>query len=153
MPLSVGDAAPDFTLPNDKGEIVTLSTLKGKKVVLFFYPKADTPGCTLESIAFSRLTPEFQLNNCVVLGASADEVKKQAKFRDKYALGCALISDVDKSMCEAYGVWVEKSMYGKKYMGIDRATFLIDELGNISYIWTKVKPEGHAEDVLSKTKE
>jgi thioredoxin-dependent peroxiredoxin len=152
MALSLGAPAPDFTLPNDKGETVSLSSLRGKKVVLFFYPKADTPGCTLESIAFSRLNDEFTLNNVVVLGASADEVKKQAKFRDKYELGCSLISDVDKSMLEAYGVWIEKSMYGKKYMGIDRTTFLIDELGNISYIWNKVKPENHAEEVLLRVK-
>lgn len=152
MSIAVGQDAPLFNLPKDNGENVSLEGLRGKKVVIFFYPKADTPGCTIESIDFSRLKPQFEAANTVLLGASADEVKKQAKFRDKHALTCALISDVDKSLCESYGVWVEKSMYGKKYMGIDRTTFLIDESGKIARIWNKVKIEGHAQEVLEAAK-
>jgi thioredoxin-dependent peroxiredoxin len=152
MSLTVGDNAPLFTLPRDNGEIIALEKLKGKNIVLFFYPKADTPGCTIESIDFSRLKSEFEAANSFLIGASADEVKKQAKFRDKHELTCALVSDVDKTMLEAYGVWVEKSMYGKKYMGIERSTFLIDAQGKIARIWPKVKIEGHAQEVLAAAK-
>jgi thioredoxin-dependent peroxiredoxin len=150
MTLNIGTQAPAFTLARDNGETLSLEALKGKKVVLFFYPKADTPGCTIESIEFSRLKPQFEAKNCVVLGVSADPVKKQLKFKEKHALTCDLLSDESHEMLLAYGVWVEKSMYGKKYMGIERVTFLIDETGNIAHIWPKVKIEGHAEDVLSR---
>jgi thioredoxin-dependent peroxiredoxin len=152
MSLTVGDYAPKFNLPRENGETISLESLKSKKIVLFFYPKADTPGCTIESIDFSRLKAEFEAVNTFLIGASADEVKKQLKFAQKHELTCALVSDVDKTMLEAYGVWTEKSMYGKKYMGIERSTFLIDAEGKIARVWPKVKIEGHAKEVLEAAK-
>jgi len=146
--LVEGDPAPDFSLSSSEGGEIGLKDYRGKKVVLFFYPKADTPGCTLESIAFSKLKADFAKTGTDVLGASADPVKKQCKFRDKFDLAVPLLSDESHDMLKAYNVWVEKSMYGKKYMGIERATFLIDEKGRLAYVWRKVKPEGHAEEVL-----
>ncbi|MES2906305.1 MAG: thioredoxin-dependent thiol peroxidase [Pseudomonadota bacterium] len=146
--LSEGDAAPDFTLPASGGMEIRLKDLKGKKVVLFFYPKADTPGCTQESIEFSRLKGDFAKAGTEVLGASSDPVKAQDKFTDKYELCTPLLSDEQHGMLEDYGVWGEKSMYGKTFMGIERSTFLIDENGRLARIWRKVKVEGHAAEVL-----
>jgi len=150
--LSIGDKAPDFTLPTDGSGSVSLSKLKGKNVVLYFYPKDDTPGCTIEAKDFRDLMKDFEKSNTVILGMSKDDVKSHDKFKQKFCLPFTLASDVDGTTCEAYGVWVEKSMYGKKYMGIDRTTFLIDSHGKIAQIWSKVKVEGHAKEVLEAAK-
>lgn len=147
--LNVGDAAPDFTLPGDDESSITLSQFKGKqKVVLYFYPKDDTPGCTVEAKDFRDAIPAFEKANTVVIGISKDSVSKHVKFKDKYCLPFTLVSDAESDVCERYGQWVEKSMYGKKYMGINRATFLIGTDGKIAQIWPKVKIEGHAAEVL-----
>ena len=143
----VGDLAPDFTLPSDSNTI-TLSSLKGKPVVLYFYPKDDTSGCTKEANAFSQLKPEFDKIGARVIGLSPDSAEKHAKFRKKHELTVDLAADEDRTALEAYGVWVEKSMYGRKYMGVERATFLIDAEGRIAHVWEKVKVAGHAEAVL-----
>lgn len=143
----VGDLAPDFTLPSDS-DTITLSSLKGKPVVLYFYPKDDTSGCTKEAIAFSQLKPEFDKIGARVIGLSPDSAEKHAKFRKKHGLTVDLAADEDRTALEAYGVWVEKSMYGRKYMGVERATFLIDAEGRIAHVWEKVKVGGHAEAVL-----
>lgn len=147
-----GSEAPDFTLPRDGGEEVTLSALRPKAVVLYFYPKDDTSGCTKEAIAFTEHLAEFDAAGAVVLGVSKDTVAKHEKFRDKHELGVALLSDADSDVCERYGVWVEKSMYGKKYMGIERATFLIGGDGTVAQVWRKVKVAGHAEAVVEAVK-
>lgn len=147
-----GSQAPDFSLPRDGGGEVSLKDFAGRKLVLYFYPKADTPGCTKEAIAFNALRAEFEAANTVILGVSADPVKAQDKFKAKHQLDLPLASDEDKAMLEAYGVWVEKSMYGKKYMGIERATLLIDATGRVAKSWPKVKVEGHAADVLEAAK-
>ncbi|MBF9041819.1 thioredoxin-dependent thiol peroxidase [Rhodobacterales bacterium HKCCE4037] len=144
----VGTPAPDFTLPRDGGGTLTLSDLRPKKVVLYFYPKDDTPGCTKEAIAFTGLGAEFDAADTQVIGISKDTAAKHDKFIAKHELGVALVSDAESDVCEQYGVWVEKNMYGKTYMGIERATFLIDGQGNIAQIWRKVKVPGHAEAVL-----
>jgi thioredoxin-dependent peroxiredoxin len=143
----VGDLAPDFTLPSDS-DTITLSSLKGKPVVLYFYPKDDTSGCTKEAIAFSQLKSEFDKIGARVIGLSPDSAEKHAKFRKKHELTVDLAADEDRTALEAYGVWVEKSMYGRKYMGVERATFLIDAEGRIAHVWEKVKVAGHAEAVL-----
>ena len=148
MTLSIGDAAPDFTLPGDGGEI-SLATLKGKAVVLYFYPKDDTPGCTTEAQAFTAAAADFAAAGAVVIGISKDSVARHAKFRAKYALTPLLGADTEGKVIEAYGVWVEKSLYGRQYMGIERATFLINAGGKIVNIWHKVKVKGHAEEVLA----
>ncbi len=150
--LQIGQAAPNVTLPRDGGTTLTLSDLQPKAVVLYFYPKDDTPGCTKESIAFTGLVEEFDAAGAVVIGISKDSVKKHDKFIAKYDLGIALLSDEDGAICEQFGTWVEKSMYGKTYMGIERATFLIDGSGNLREIWRKVKVPGHAEAVLEAVK-
>ena len=150
--LTIGDKAPDVTLPRDGGSDVSLSDFKGQKVVLYFYPKDDTPGCTKEAIGFTEMANGFAQANTVVLGVSKDPVKKHDKFVAKHGLGIALLSDEDGDVCERYGVWVEKSMYGKTYMGIERATFLIDAEGKIAQIWRKVKVAGHVEAVLDAAK-
>lgn len=147
-----GTPAPDFTLPVDGGGSVSLAALKGRTVVLYFYPKADTPGCTKESMDFSRLKPEFKQAGAEVIGVSADAVAAQDKFKAKHGLSIPLASDPDRGMIERYGVWVEKSMYGKQFMGIERTTFLIDGHGVIRKIWSKVKVDGHAEEVLAAVK-
>ena len=152
-PLAEGDKAPAFTLPRDGGGTVSLSDYKGRKLILYFYPKADTPGCTQEAIAFSGLKSRFTRAGAEVLGVSADPVKKQDKFKAKYDLSIALGSDETLKMLEDYGVWAEKSMYGRKYMGVLRATFLIGADGRIARIWPKVKVEGHADEVLEAAKE
>ena len=143
-----GDTAPDFSLPRDGGETVSLSDLKGKKVVLFFYPKDDTPGCTKEAIGFTEALAQFEAAGAVVIGASKDTVAKHEKFVAKHDLKVPLISDGEGDLCESYGVWVEKQMYGKTYMGIERATYLIDVDGKIAQVWRKVKVPGHVDAVL-----
>ncbi len=144
----ISDIAPDFTLPRDGGESITLSALRPGAVVLFFYPRDDTSGCTREAVAFSGLLSEFEAAGATVLGISGDSVTSHEKFRDKHALSVPLLSDAEAEVCEAYGVWKEKNMYGKKFMGIERSTFLIDGAGRIAREWRKVKVPGHAEEVL-----
>ena len=144
-----GDKAPDFELPMDSGETLALSRLKGKPVVLYFYPKDDTSGCTAEAKDFSRLAPDFRKAGVEVIGVSPDGVASHQKFRKKYDLAVRLAADADKTVVTAYGVWVEKSMYGRKYMGVERSTFLIDKDGRISKIWRKVTPKTHVADVLT----
>jgi thioredoxin-dependent peroxiredoxin len=151
-PLSVGMPAPDFTLPRDGGSQVSLKEFSGRKMVLYFYPKADTPGCTKEAINFNALQMAFAEANTVILGVSADPVKAQDKFRDKYSLAFPLVSDETHRMLEAYGVWGEKSMYGKTFMGVERLTYLIDAEGKIAKVWPKVKVDGHAEEVLESAR-
>jgi peroxiredoxin Q/BCP len=147
-----GSVAPDFSLPADGGGTVSLAGLKGRNAVIYFYPKADTPGCTKESMDFSRLKPQFAKANTEVIGVSADAVTAQDKFKAKHSLTVPLASDPDRTMIERYGVWVEKNMYGKKFMGIERATFLVDGKGVIRKVWHNVKVEGHAEEVLAAVK-
>ncbi|MDP2357470.1 MAG: thioredoxin-dependent thiol peroxidase [Beijerinckiaceae bacterium] len=146
--ITEGDKAPAFKLAKEGGEFLTLASLKGKKVVLYFYPKDDTSGCTKEAIAFSALRKEFDAAGAVILGVSPDSVESHVKFSKKYNLDLTLLSDEAKAMLEAYGVWVEKSMYGRKYMGVERTTVLIDEKGSVARVWNKVKVDGHAEEVL-----
>ena len=148
---SPNEIAPDFTLKRDGGQDVTLSTLRPAPVVLYFYPKDDTSGCTKEALAFSSLLAEFSAAGAVVFGISKDSVEKHEKFSKKHALTVGLLSDTDE-VCEGYGVWKEKSMYGKTYMGIERSTFLIDGNGKIARVWNKVKVDGHAEEVLEAVK-
>lgn len=143
-----GDKAPAFRLPRDGGTTISLSDFKGRPLVLFFYPKADTPGCTKEAIAFSGLRKAFAKSGTEILGVSADPVKAQDKFRDKHGLTVPLASDETKEMLTAYGVWGEKSMYGRKFMGVRRTTFLIGRDGRIARVWENVKVPGHAEAVL-----
>lgn len=145
----IGDTAPDFTLPRDGGETLTLSALRPSKVVLYFYPKDDTSGCTREAIGFTEAAEDFAAAGAVVVGVSRDSVARHDKFIAKHGLKVALVSDEEGSVCEDYGVWVEKAMYGKKYMGIERATFLIDSEGRIAQVWRKVKVPGHVEAVLA----
>jgi peroxiredoxin Q/BCP len=147
-----GQQAPSFTLPRDGGGSVSLDELQGRNVVLYFYPKDDTPGCTLEAQSFTAEVEAFASADAVVLGISKDSVKKHDKFRDKYGLRIALLSDEDSDVCERYGVWVEKSMYGKKYFGIERATFLIGRDGRIARVWRNVKVDGHAAEVLAEVR-
>jgi peroxiredoxin Q/BCP len=149
MGLNVGDKAPNFSVAGDRGGIVDLAALKGRKVVLYFYPKADTPGCTQEAKDFTALKAAFEAAGTTVIGMSRDPAKALDKFQAKHGLGVALGSDEDGQVVEAYGVWVEKSMYGKSYMGIERATFLIDAEGKIAHIWPKVKVKDHAAEVLA----
>jgi peroxiredoxin Q/BCP len=146
--LDVGDVAPDFTLPIDGGGELTLSSMRGKKVVLYFYPKDDTSGCTKEACDFREKISEFTKAGAVVLGMSPDSVKKHDKFKAKYDLPFSLVADEEKTALEAFGVWVEKSMYGRKYMGVERSTFLIDADGSIQSVWRKVKVPGHVDAVL-----
>ncbi len=151
--LSVGDIAPDFTLPADGGAEISLSSYRGKNVVLYFYPKDDTSGCTKEAIEFNGLKADFDKANTVIIGLSPDSAKSHDKFKAKYGLGFALAADESKSALEAYGVWVEKSMYGRKYMGVERTTVLIGVDGTIKAIWPKVKVDGHAAEVLKAAKQ
>lgn len=148
----VGQPAPDFTLPRDGGGEITLSEMRPKNVVLYFYPKDDTPGCTKEAIGFTGAVGDFDAANTVVIGVSKDPVAKHDKFVAKHDLGVALVSDEESDVCERYGVWVEKNMYGKKYMGIERATYLIDGKGEVVQEWRKVKVPGHVEAVLEAAK-
>jgi peroxiredoxin Q/BCP len=149
--LNVGDKAPAFNLPVDGGEVIDIADYKGKKnVVIYFYPKDDTPGCTVEAKEFRDLNKQFQKTDTVVIGVSKDSCASHDKFKAKYDLNFIIASDEKGDVCERFGVWVEKNMYGKKYMGIARATFLIGKDGKIAAIWPKVKPEGHADEVLKK---
>jgi peroxiredoxin Q/BCP len=150
--IAVGGKAPGFTLPRDGGGEVSLADFKGKKLVLYFYPKADTEGCTVEAKDFSKLAPAFARAKTAILGVSADPVKKQDRFKTKHDLTIALASDETHEMLNAYGVWAEKSMYGRKYMGILRNTYLVGPDGKIAQIWEKVKVAGHAEEVLAAAK-
>ena len=150
--LAPGTKAPAFTLPRDGGGTVSLADFKGQNLVLYFFPRADTPGCTVESKAFSTLSKAFAKAGTVVLGVSGDPVKAQDAFKAKHGLAVPLASDESHRMLEAYGVWGEKSMYGKKFMGITRTTVLIDRDGRIARVWPKVKVEGHAEEVLAAAK-
>ena len=146
--LTIGQNAPQFELPRDGGGTLSLAELKGKPVVLYFYPKDDTSGCTAQAIDFTALKPEFEKAGAVVVGMSPDSAKSHAKFKTKHELGVDLVSDEARGTLEEYGVWVEKSMYGRKYMGVERTTFLIGPDGRIQRIWNKVKVPGHAEEVL-----
>ncbi|MDX8348690.1 thioredoxin-dependent thiol peroxidase [Cognatiyoonia sp. IB215446] len=145
---NVGDTAPEINLPRDGGEMVNLSDFAGKKIVLYFYPKDDTPGCTKEAIGFTDAVDAFAEADTVILGVSKDSIKKHDKFVAKHELKIALLSDEEGDVCERYGVWVEKKMYGKTYMGIERATFLIGADGKIAQVWRKVKVPGHVDAVL-----
>ncbi len=147
--LKIGDTAPDFTLPTDGNGEITLSDFKGKNVVLYFYPKDSTPGCTTESCDFRDAHPEFEKLNAQIIGLSKCSVKKHDNFKAKQSLNFPLASDENGNVCETYGVWQEKTMMGKKYMGIVRSTFLIDKNGKIAHIWNKVKVKGHVDDVKS----
>lgn len=151
--ITDGDKAPDFTLPTDGDGSFSLSAHAGKPVVLFFYPKDDTSGCTKEAIGFTELLPKFSKLGVTVAGMSPDPVKKHDKFRDKHGLKMPLISDEEKKVLSSYGVWVEKSMYGKKYMGVERTTLLIDGNGNVARAWHKVKVPGHVDEVFAAAKE
>lgn len=153
MTIEVGDKAPDFSLPGDGGGEISLTTFKGKPVVLYFYPKDDTPGCTKEAQAFAAEHKKFAKAGAAIIGISRDSVKRHDNFKKKYGLPFPLASDEDGAVCEAYGVWVEKSLYGRKYMGIERATFLIDAKGKVRRIWHKVKVKGHTEEVLAAVTE
>ena len=146
--LTIGQTAPEFELPRDGGGTLSLADLRGKPVVLYFYPKDDTSGCTAQAIDFTALKPEFEKAGAVVVGISPDSAKSHAKFKAKHELGIDLVSDEARGTLEEYGVWVEKSMYGRKYMGVERTTFLIGPEGRILRIWNKVKVPGHAEEVL-----
>ena len=149
--LKINDKLPEFEILTDQSEF-KISNHVGKNIVIFFFPRADTSGCTAESIAFTNLQREFDQLNCIVIGISKDNPKKQAKFREKYNLTCELGADFESNVCEQFGVWVEKSMYGRKYMGIQRSTFLSNRNRVITNVWEKVKVPGHAEEVLDAVK-
>ena len=151
--MDIDDQAPDFTAPTQDGGTITLSEFRGQPVVLYFYPKADTPGCTQEAKDFTELGHDFKKLGAKVIGVSKDAPAKLEKFGLKYDLGVTLVSDAEGDICERYGVWGEKKMYGKTFMGITRATFLIDGQGNIARIWPKVSVKGHAEEVLAAVHE
>lgn len=140
-----GSLAPDFTLATDEGDPVTLSELRGRRVVLYFYPKDDTSGCTIQACDFRDAVPRFEGVDAVILGVSPDSVASHAKFRAKFGLNFPLLADEDHRVAEAYGVWKEKTNYGRTYMGIERSTFLIDEQGMVAQAWRRVKPKGHSE--------
>lgn len=150
--ITAGVTAPDFTLPRDGGTDITLSALRPGKVVLYFYPKDDTPGCTLEAQDFTARLAEFTAAGTTVIGVSKDSVKAHDKFCKKHGLSIILASDEAGQTCEDYGVWVEKSMYGKTYMGVERTTFLIDGTGKVAQVWNKVSVKGHADEVLAAAK-
>jgi peroxiredoxin Q/BCP len=151
-PLKEGDPAPDFDLPGSGGKRIALASFAGKNLVLYFYPKDDTSGCTAEAIDFNALRGEFAKAGAEVVGMSPDSVAKHEKFRTKYELSLPLAADEGKETLQAYGVWVEKSMYGRKYMGVERSTFLIGKNGRIAKMWRKVKVPGHAQEVLAAAK-
>ncbi len=151
--LDIGKKAPTFDLPNQEGNNVKLSDFAGKWLVVYFYPRDDTPGCTVEAKEFTELKKNFDNNNALILGISPDSEKKHCKFIDKHELKINLLADEDKIMLTDYGVWQEKSMYGKTYMGVVRTTYLINPDGNVAEAWTKVKARGHAEIVLKRLKE
>ena len=150
--MEIGQIAPEFTLPTDSSGLVTLSTLRGNMVVLYFYPKDNTPGCTTEAIAFSQLKKDFDAHGVKIIGVSKDSPRKHDNFKQKYQLTITLASDAEDEMISAYGVWVQKKLYGREYMGIERATFLIGADGKIAHVWRKVKVKDHAQDVLDTVK-
>ncbi|MGE5767022.1 MAG: thioredoxin-dependent thiol peroxidase, partial [Bacteroidota bacterium] len=150
--VELGKKAPDFTLPTDGGGRVALKDLRGSKVVLYFYPKDDTPGCTTEACGFRDAFPDFAKVDAAIIGISKDSVARHDKFKAKYKLNFPLVSDEDGKICEKYGTWIEKSLYGRKYMGIDRATFLIDKDGVVAKVWHKVKVNGHVDEVAEALK-
>lgn len=152
MALSEGDLAPDFTLARDGGAMLSLSQLRGRKVVLYAYPKDDTPTCTQEAIAFNGLRGDFAAAGTEIIGVSPDPAKRHDRFKQKYGLDLPLLADEARELALAYGIWVEKSMYGRTYMGVERTTFLIAPDGRIARIWRKVKVSGHAEEVLAAAK-
>ena len=147
--IEPGAVAPDFTVLTDDGATLTLSSLRGRPVVLYFYPKDDTSGCTVEACEFRDMFPRFDGSKAVILGVSPDDVKSHAKFKAKFDLPFTLLADTEKSIAAAYDVWKEKSMYGRKYMGVERTTFVIDAVGKIAHIFAKVKPAGHAAEVMA----
>jgi peroxiredoxin Q/BCP len=147
--LKEGDSAPDFALPSDEGKTLSLASLKGKPLVLYFYPKADTSGCTKEAKEFNILLNNFRKLDCAILAVSPDPVKALARFKAKYGLAFPLLGDESHATLESYGVWTQKSMYGRSYMGVERSTFLIGKDGRIARIWRKVKVDGHAQEVLA----
>ncbi len=147
--IESGAVAPDFTVLTDDGATLTLSSLRGRPVVLYFYPKDDTSGCTVQACEFRDMFPRFDGSKAVILGVSPDGVKSHAKFKAKFELPFTLLADTEKSIATAYDVWKEKSMYGRKYMGVERTTFVIDAHGNIAHIFAKVKPAGHAAEVMA----
>jgi peroxiredoxin Q/BCP len=149
MSVEEGSKAPDFTAATDGGGTLTLSGLRGKTVILYFYPKDDTPGCTKEACGFRDSLPDFSKAKAVVIGVSKDSAARHDKFKAKHDLPFTLVADADGTICEKYGTWIEKSLYGRKYMGIDRATFLIDKSGIVRKVWHKVKVAGHVEEVLA----
>ena len=149
MPIAAGQLAPDFTLPTDTGDTLTLSSLRGQWVVLYGYPKDDTSGCTTQACEFRDLFPRFDQKKAVILGISPDSVKSHVKFKTKYELPFTLVADEEKVALQAYDIWKEKSMSGKKYMGVERTTFVIDPTGQIVKVFEKVKPAGHAEEVMA----
>lgn len=153
MGLQVGDLAPEFTLPRDGAGTISLADLRGRKIVLYAYPKDDTESCTKEAIAFNGLRAEFAAAGADIVGISPDPIKRHDRFKQKYALTFPLVADEARAVLENYGIWVEKSMYGRKYMGVERTTFLIDQDGRIVRIWTKVKVDGHAEEVLAAVRQ
>jgi len=153
MPLEIGDTAPEFSMPRDGGDTISLSDFAGRYLVLYFYPKDDTPGCTTEAVTFSAMKGDFKQYNALILGVSKDTVAKHDKFIAKHDLTIPLGSDTEGDMIERYGVWVEKNMYGKKYMGIERSTFLIGPDSKIIQIWRKVRVKGHVEAVHEAVKE
>ena len=147
--MDVGETAPEFELPDQDGNLVRLSELRGRNVVLYFYPKADTPGCTTQAQGVRDRAADYHAAGAVVLGVSRDPVERIAKFADKHSLGFPLLSDADHAVAEAYGVWVEKSMYGRKFMGMQRATFVIDPKGKVTHVFPKVSPKTHDDVVLA----
>ena len=146
--LKEGDVAPDFELPTDGGGVFKLSDKRGSPVLIYFYPKDDTTGCTKEAIGFSEAKPKFEEMRTTIIGISPDDQRSHDKFKQKYGLAFTLASDTEKAVAQAYGVWIEKSMYGRKYMGVDRSTFLIDRDGIIAKVWRNVKVSGHVDDVI-----
>ncbi|HEY0777605.1 MAG TPA: thioredoxin-dependent thiol peroxidase [Gemmatirosa sp.] len=153
IPPRVGDRAPDFTADTDTGERLTLSSLRGRPVVLYYYPKNDTAGCTTEACEFRDAFPRFDASGVAVLGVSPDPVRSHAKFRAKYALPFPFVADVDHAIADAYGVWQQKSMYGRTYMGVARTTFVLDRDGRVARVFERVKPAGHASEVASAVAE
>ena len=148
MSLTIGDKAPDFTIATDGGGTFSLLEMRGHNVIIYFYPKDDTPGCTKEACEFRDSLPDFSNSSSKIIGISKDTVAKHDKFKSKYELSFTLGADLEGDVCEVYGTWVEKSMYGRQYMGIERATFLVDKEGVLQGIWRKVKVKGHVEEVL-----
>jgi peroxiredoxin Q/BCP len=152
MSVEVGQKAPDFKMATDEGGEISLSSLKGRNVVLYFYPKDDTPGCTKEACGFQALMPTFSKLDAAIIGVSKDSVARHQKFKSKYGLNFTLASDDNNGVCESYGVWTEKHNYGRRYMGIERSTFLIDGSGVVRKVWRKVKVNGHVDEVLEAAK-